>query len=214
MKRFDKLLRFAHGPRCRHNSHCRHELASRSSTHLSIKCQHFSMHSVIWICAERDTSISDCSYTPCPHTSSQINNPRSRPIAEDMDANTLWTIVFGLAATMIGLVTIWQNFRLIDDRAQGTHKVHFRLEPGLTLASRSLRQERRETVVWNAEQSTLMRVRVIRWRLARCLPLMIFARGKGENIGMVTRSELLMLTGARSSRLPGVTGKRPIVTYP
>jgi hypothetical protein len=34
-----------------------------------------------------------------------------------MDENTLWTVIFGVAATLIGLVNVWQNFRRMQINA-------------------------------------------------------------------------------------------------
>jgi type III secretory pathway component EscR len=37
-----------------------------------------------------------------------------------MAAELIWTIVFGVLATAIGVVTIWQNFQIVKIKVEGT----------------------------------------------------------------------------------------------
>jgi hypothetical protein len=41
-----------------------------------------------------------------------------------MTAEIIWTIVFGVVATAIGLVTIWQNFQIAQVKVESVLPIH------------------------------------------------------------------------------------------
>jgi hypothetical protein len=51
-----------------------------------------------------------------------------------MTQEVFWTVLFGLSATAIGLVTIWQNFQIVEIRRESKSRTCVAtVHPGNTL---------------------------------------------------------------------------------
>lgn len=62
----------------------------------------------------------------------------------NMTDEVFWTIIFGLIATAIGLVTVWQNAQIVNSRRKSSE--YFRMQYSTILTPLTIKQSRKRSV--------------------------------------------------------------------